>query len=154
MTELSILEDSLKKKKDILAAIKEENEKQESALKEEPASFDDFEASVDKKSTLIEELMHLDEGFESVYERIRDKLLAERDSYRAKVTALKTLISEVTELSVGIQAQEVRNKALVEKVLKQSREGLQADRIRAKSTYDFMNRVSLDTPARFMDTKK
>ena len=154
MTELTILEDSLKKKKKVLSDIIKENESQESALKAEPVSFDDFEAIVDKKTGLIEELVKLDQGFESVYDRIREQLLTNREQYKQKIESLKLLITEITELSVSIQAQEGRNKVLVEKVLKQSKDDLKTDRIRAKAAYDFMSRQARDVPARFMDTKK
>ena len=154
MTELTILEDSLKQKKTVLSNIIKENENQEAALKAEPVSFDDFEAIVDRKTALIEELVKLDQGFESVYERIRERLLTDRGQYKQKIESLKALISEITEQSVSIQAQEARNKALVEKALTQGKNDLKADRIRAKAAYDFMSRQAQDVPARFMDTKK
>ena len=155
MVELQILKDSLAKKKEILVKIEEENKNQEKALKVEPVSMDDFEAIIDKKSELIDELNRLDEGFESVYDRIKDNLIANKDQFKAQIEDFKTLISAITELSVSIQAGEVRNKSLVEKFFKKSREDIQAERVRAKSSYDFMNRMTnADVEPRFMDTKK
>lgn len=155
MVELQILKDSLVKKKDILLTIEEENKNQENALKATPVSFDDFEAIVDKKSVLIDELNKLDQGFESVYDRIKDSLLANKEKFKGQIEDFKALISEITDLSVSIQAQEARNKSLVEKFFSKSRENIQSERIRAKSSYDFMNRMSGQGVApRFMDTKK
>ena len=154
MTELTILEESLAQKKVILARIIAENKAQEKALKADPADFDAFEAIVDKKTALIDELVLLDGGFESVYDRIRDTLLAQRDRYSKNIASLRALITDVTEQSVRIQAQEARNKALVEKVLARGREDIQTDRIRAKAAYDYMSRMTGDTPARFLDTRK
>jgi len=153
--ELKILEDSLIKKKGILIQIEEENNNQENSLKTTSVSFDDFEAIVDKKSALIDELNKLDQGFESVYDRIKDAFLSNRDQYKVQIEAFKSLISEITELSVSIQAHEARNKTLVENYFKKSHESIQADRIRAKSSYDFMNRMTHhDVAPRFMDKKK
>ncbi|MCL2719684.1 MAG: hypothetical protein FWE14_13010 [Lachnospiraceae bacterium] len=155
MIELQILTDGLAKKKGILSQIEAENINQENTLKTEPVSFDDFEAIVDRKTVLIDELNKLDQGFESVYDRIKDSLLANKVRFKAEIEGFKILISEITELSVSIQAQEARNKTLVEKFFKKSREDIQAERIRAKSSYDFMNRMAnQDVAPRFLDTKK
>ncbi|MDR2547564.1 MAG: flagellar protein FliT [Lachnospiraceae bacterium] len=155
MIELAILEDSLIKKKGILVQITEANQEQEKALSQEPVSYDDFEVVVDRKAILIEELVKLDQGFESVYDRIKDTLLANREQHKEKIASFKALISDITELSVSIQAQEVRNKALVENALKQSRKDIKSDRVRAKAAYDFMNRMGspAEVPARFLDTR-
>ena len=155
MIELQILKDSLEKKKGILVQIEDENKNQENVLKADPVSFDDFEAVVDKKTVLIDELNKIDQGFESVYERIKDTLLANKDQFKKEIESLKSLISDITDLSVSIQAGETRNKSLVEKFFTKSREDLQAERIRAKSTYDYMNRnAGQEVEPRFMDTKK
>jgi flagellar biosynthesis/type III secretory pathway chaperone len=155
MIELQILADSLNKKKDILLKIVEENKNQENALKIEPVSLEDFDAIVDKKSALLDELNVLDQGFESVYDRIKEQLKAEQSEHRSQIAAMKTLISTITELSITIQAQEERNKALVEKFFNQSRQSMQADRIRSKASYDYMNRMSSNEVApRFLDTKQ
>ncbi|MCL2051952.1 MAG: hypothetical protein FWG91_09540 [Lachnospiraceae bacterium] len=155
MIELQILKDSLTKKKGILNQIEAENLNQENALKAEQVSFDDFEAIVDKKTGLIDDLNKLDSGFETVYDRIKDNLLANKDKFKLEIEGFKILISEITELSVSIQAQEVRNKALVDKYFKKSHDDIRTERIRAKSTYDFMNRMTNQEVApRFMDTKK
>jgi len=155
MIELQILKDSLAKKKRILVQIEDENKVQENILKTNPVSFDEFEATIDKKTELIDELNKLDQGFESVYDRIKESLVAQKENFKADIEDLKVLVSDITDLSVSIQAQEARNKSLVEKFFKKSREDIQAERIRAKSTYDFMNRMTnQEVEPRFMDTKK
>ena len=155
MIELQILKDSLEKKKGILIQIEEENKNQENVLKTEPVSFDEFEAVVDRKTVLIDELVKIDQGFESIYDRIKNELVAKKDNFKVEIEALKYLIADITELSVSIQAQEARNKTMVEKFFKKSREDIQAERIRAKSSYDFMNRnANLEVEPRFLDTKK
>lgn len=155
MIELKILEDSLVKKKSILMRIEEENKNQENILKANPVSSADFEATIDKKTGLIAELNKLDQGFENLYDRIKEQLVTEQSAHRQQVAILKDLISEITDLSVAIQAQEARNKGLVEKFFSQNKQGIQADRIRAKSAYDYMNRMAgQEVAPRFMDTKK
>jgi flagellar biosynthesis/type III secretory pathway chaperone len=154
MVELQILEDALTKKKGILAKIEEENKKQEAILKAEPMRMDDFEAIVDQKTALIDELNQLDQGFESVYDRIKEQLISEQAQHKEKIAVLKDLIFAITGMSVSIQAQETRNKELVEKFFSQTRQDLQSERVRAKAAYDYMNRRPVDVEPRFLDTKK
>lgn len=152
---LQILEESLIKKTDILKQITAENKNQESVLKEEKVSMEKFEEAVDRKAVLIEELNRLDQGFERLYDRIREQLLEGRAQYQDQINTFQKLIADITEASVSIQAQEARNKVLVEKYFAESRDGIKGDRIRSKQAYDYYRRMSSNTVApRFLDEKQ
>ena len=73
---LDMLEESLVKKIDILTRIEDENEKQREVLssmdEEREAEFD---ATIDKKTELIDQLGLLDDGFQSL-----SRILISRDS--------------------------------------------------------------------------
>ncbi len=152
---LQILEESLFKKKDILGQITAESKHQESVLKEDKISLEKFEETVDRKATLIEELERLDQGFERLYDRIRDQLMENRELYQEQIDRFKQLISDITDASVSIQAQEARNKMLADKLFADNRSGLKDDRIRSKQAYDYYKRMSgsIVSP-RFMDKKQ
>ena len=76
--------------------------------------MDELDANMSLKDGLIQKLLKLDEGFEMLYERIREQLLGNKDAYKSQIKSLQQLISQVTEKSVSIQAQEARNKKLIE----------------------------------------
>ncbi|MCH5270567.1 MAG: flagellar protein FliT [Lachnospiraceae bacterium] len=153
---LEILEDSLKQKSVILDKIMEYNGKQEALLKQEKMSLEDFDFYMDQKDELIEQLNRLDDGFETLYERIRQQLQENKDAHKEQIGRLQRLITQVTEKSVSIQAQETRNKKLVEEYLARERQQLGQDRQTSKAAYDYYKSMS-NTGAvmpQFMDQKK
>ena len=76
-----------------------------------------FEKNVADKGEVVEKILQLDEGFNSVFNRIKEELQNNKKKYAKDIERLKTLVASVTELGVRIQAQELRNKQLVEKDL-------------------------------------
>lgn len=154
---LQILEESLRKKVAVLKQIDIENIEQERVLKEEKVSLEDFEAGVDRKALLIEELERLDQGFERLYDRIKEQLLQGRAQYKEQIVRLQNLISDITDASVKVRAQEERNKKLVEKSFSNRRNEINSERMRAKSALDYYNRLSGPSGGmapRFMDKKQ
>ena len=114
---LDILADSLQKKSIVLDKIEDENNKQAKMLKSDSFPYDEFDAAIDRKGELIEELTALDDGFDALYQRIREQLQDNRDKYKDQIAGLQKLVKEVTDKSVAVQAQEARNKQLVEAAL-------------------------------------
>ena len=78
---LSILEDSLKKKLAVLEQIDEVSDVQTALLKEETFDLERFDATVDEKDAFIKQLSELDDGFETLYEKVREELLKDRRQY-------------------------------------------------------------------------
>lgn len=153
---LQILEESLNKKIEVLDKISQQNAMQESLLQAENFSFEQFDATVDIKAGLIEDLIKLDEGFENLYHNIKDELTGKRDQYASTIKKLQELIALVTEKSVSIQVQETRNKNLVETVLVREKRNIRKNKNNAKVAYDYyknMNNGNVATP-QFMDQKK
>ena len=69
-TYLDMLQDSLKKKLEILNKIMAHQEKESGMLKEN-MDMEAFDKSVNDKVALAESIDSLDDGFEQVYDRIR-----------------------------------------------------------------------------------
>lgn len=153
--QLTILSESLDKKLQILKEIQEYNKKQEQSFSKETANYEDFDAAIDEKGRLIEQLNKLDEGFESVYEKLAEELNGNREKYKVQIKELQDKIRQVTELGVSIQAQEQRNKALVEQYFSKERNQLRQERKNSKAVYDYYKRVSANnyTSSQFMDSK-
>lgn len=153
---LEILEDSLKQKSVILDKITEYNGKQEALLKQEKMSLEDFDFYMEQKDELIEQLGRLDDGFETLYERIRQQLQDNKDAHKEQIGRLQRLITQVTEKSVSIQAQEARNKKLVEEYLTREKQQLGQERQTSKAAYDYYKSMSNSGAVmpQFMDQKK
>lgn len=154
---LQILEESLHKKMAVLCKIEELNKQQEQMLKAENVLFDDeFDQSITDKGVLIDELKKLDEGFEGLYQHIKEQLSNGKEKYKVQIATLQKLIADVTEKGVAIQAQEARNKMLVEQFFAQRKQELQKGRRSSKIALDYyrnMNQTQVVMP-QFMDKKK
>lgn len=153
---LGILEESLDRKAEVLDEIMEYNRAQELLLRQENVSMDELDASMEQKDALIQKLVGLDEGFESLYERIREQLQENKDVYQEQIKRLQELIAQVTEKSVSVQAQEARNKKLVEDYFMTEKSQLCQGKKASKVAYGYYKSMSNGNavPPQFMDQKK
>ena len=133
----SILSDSLDKKIEVLKKIQTYNEEQEKAFTESEPDMDSFDAAIEEKEKLIQEVMKLDQGFESMYERVRAELDGHRDEYKDQIAELQKKITVITELSNAVQAKEARNKKLIEDYFAKQRVEIKKSRQRAKAAYGY-----------------
>lgn len=152
---VKILIESLEKKKRILQALQEENKKQEEAIKKN-SDIAEFDAIVAYKEKLIDGIQVLDNGFENVYQRVRGELTSQKAVYGEEIARMQTLISEIMDLSVSVQATEQRNKQLVENYfsyargkIKQAKKSVRV----ASEYYKSMNRLNYGDSS-LLDKKK
>ena len=153
---LDILEGSLQKKLKVLEEIAVYNQEQEQLLKKESVPLEELDENMNHKDELIQKLTVLDEGFETLYERIKEQLLAGKDDYKEQINKLQQLISQITEKGVSIQAQEARNKKLIEDYFKKERSQLRQNRQSSKAAYNYyksVNNTNVVMP-QMMDQKK
>ena len=92
---------------------------------------------------LIYKLEKLDDGFEMVYEKVREELNLNKDAYKDEIKRMQDLITKITELSTCIQAQEVRNKTAVESVFKSERDRIKATRSGAKALKSYSDSMTI-----------
>ena len=79
-----------------------------------------------------------------------------REKYAEQIKRLQELVSKVTEQGVTIQAQEARNKQLIERYFAKQRTGIKTSRVASKAAYDYYKNMSNagHVPPQFMDSKK
>ena len=153
---INILMQSLEQKNKVLDEILAENEKQNAVLKAEELDTDAFEATIEKKSELIERIGLLDSGFEKIYDHVKDLLAVKKESYAVEIAAMKQLISEITDRTVKIQRQEQENRNLAEAQFSNARRKVKTARNtkHVASTYRTnMAKLNIIDP-QFMDKKK
>lgn len=152
---LDILEQSLIKKAEILREIFDYNNAQEELLKKEAVSLEELDENMSRKDELIRRLTKLDEGFETLYARIREQLLDKKELYAEQVRRIQGLISKVTEQSVSIQAQETRNKKLIEDYFAGERQKIRQGRQTSRAAYGYYKSMSNTNvaPPQFLDQK-
>ncbi len=152
---LQIMTDSLIKKKDILTKLVALNDVQENIINKPEFDETDFNKNVDDKAELIEQLIKLDEGFNVVFERVKEQLSENKEAYSAQIKVMQGLIKEVTELAANVEAKENRNKSLVEsRFAAMRREINDAKRSTQMANTYYKNMNKLNYEPQFMDKKK
>ena len=155
---LSIMEQSLEKKIEILDEIITKNEEQNVLLNDPDMKWEDFDENANRKMELIGEIDKLDEGFEDLFARVKEELETPggKEAHAQEIRRMQDLIRQITEKSTSIQAQEARNKVLVEQYFQQSRERIRKGRTSSKAAMDYyksMSQASFTQP-HFLDNKK
>jgi len=152
---VSIMIDGLKKKIIILNQIIGFTNKEKDLLQVESFDMNAFDANMKEKSAMVEQLTTIDDGFTTVFNRVKAELETDKSKYEDQIKQMKILVSKITELSVKIQSQEVRNKELAQKqfgsIKKELTTAKRSGRM-ASNYYKTMNMV--DTEPQFLDKKK
>ena len=141
-SQLSILQESLTAKRQVLLEIQEYNRKQEAVFIAEEVDMSLFDEAIEEKGRLVQKLTQLDEGFEAMYEKLAKELEHNRDKYAGQIRVLKQQIKEITDLGVSIQAQEARNKSLIESYFSRERSNMHRSLQNSAKAYNFYKSMS------------
>ena len=155
-TYVDIMIQSLEKKISVLEEIKKQNELQKQLLEDDKAEVEEFDATVEKKAALIEQMTQLDSGFDKLFERVKEAMNADKESYAEKIKTMQSLIRRITDISMELQAQEARNKDLMTRKFAFVRETAKTVRTNTKAAsqyYQNMMQLNVIDP-QFMDNKK
>lgn len=158
MTEnyLQIMTESLEKKLEVLDKIYEINKRQLETSMKRPFDAEAYDAVMDEKGGLIDELNRLDDGFTSTYELVREEVQRQPDKYREKIQHMQDLVREAVDRSVSIEAQEQRNKASMEAALTSKRQEIKVRKMTANAATKYYSAVSKlnNVDPQLMDRKK
>ncbi len=154
---LEMLENSLKKKCELLDEIFKRNEDAKGLFEAQGDDLERFDSFIEDKERLITELEKLDEGFESLYDRVSEELQENREQYATQIRTLQGLVRKVTEKTVAVQAQENRQKADLEKLFQKQRNEIRDGRRSVKaamSYYQAQSGSAAGLRAQMLDSKK
>lgn len=153
---VAVLRQGLEKKIQILDQLLKKSAHQRELLADPQLEPEEFEASINEKAALIDELTAIDSGFEQVYERVRDEIQEHRDDYAADIAQMQDYIAKIMEKSTQVQTEEKRNRELILKkfadVKKQIRE-VKSGKKAVDQYYQNMMKLNYVEP-QFMDNKK
>ena len=98
----------------------------------------------------------MDNGFQELYEKVREELQSNREAYREDIACMQEYIRKLTDKSATIQAQEARNKDLMTQkfasVRKQVKEVRKSQKV-VNQYYKSMMKANY-MEAHFTDNKK
>ena len=153
---LDMLEDNLNKKLGIMIKIQEENVKQSKILSDaDNVDPDAFDKTLDIKGDYIDELNAIDDGFQSLFERVKAEVENHKDLYKDQIIRMQKLISDITATGASIETQERNNKSLAEKYFSGEREKLSVGKKNSIAAFNYYQTMSKskDIPPQFMDQK-
>lgn len=152
---IDVMVEGLQKKIEVLDQIIVMNDKQKEILSSEEFDMDLLNDNLEEKGKLIDQLNSLDNGFTSVYDRVKEELPKHKDEYAKQIAVMKELISLITDKSVKIQSDEARNKAMADQIFSRSRR--EAGDVRRNSSMAnnyYKNMSRIDTTPQFFDQQK
>lgn len=152
---VKVLADSLQKKYSALQSILEITKKQEQLLSQD-FEEESFLETIANKQRFIDQITELDNGFEVVYNRVKEELAIDRSKYASDIAVMQKLIAKITELGIDIEALEKRNKMQMDKVLEERKEQLRGKRMNnSAATNYYRNMVNQQySQSYFLDKKK
>ena len=100
---IPVMIQSLKKKSEILDTIMELNIRQGEELENPSLDPDDFDKTVEEKSMQIEQLELLDDGFQELFDRVKDDLKNHPDIYHDEIVQMQDYIRKLTSKSATIR---------------------------------------------------
>lgn len=153
---LGVLEESLHKKLRLLDKIQSYNEAQYQVFSGENVQIEKFDEYIEEKGVLIEQVLKLDEGFETLYANVAEELKSNRERYGAEIKRLQELVRQVTEKNVAVQTQEARNKALIESYFAKEKEQIGQGRRSSSVAYNYYANVNkaVQSQPQFMDSRQ
>ncbi len=154
--ELQILIEALEKKEELLNSILDKSRQQQKIAMEQSLDAEGFDGLVDEKEELLKQMERLDEGFDAVYQSIRDELVSSQKQYSGEIAALQDKIRATMDLGTQIYTTENRTKDALSVSLARSRKELTQKKLsmRAVSNYYKASNGTQYVDSFFMDQKK
>ncbi len=153
---LDMLEESLVKKIEVMKKIEEENFKQKEMLSDpENLELEAFDKTLDVKGDYIDELDRLDDGFQSLFDRVKQEVGERKEEYADQIKRMQELIHEIMDRSASLEAQERRNKKMAEGYFSQEREKMATGKRSAAAAFNYYSTMNnfKDIPPQFLDKK-
>lgn len=132
MAELSpyidIMKEGLQKKSALLDSIIDSNERLEPVIQEAEMNMEQFRQLLDEKEEYVRQIVQLDEGFQTLFDKVRDEIQENKSLYRQQIQDMQQLIREITDKAVQIQETENRHRLVVDGQFARKRKNLKAVR--------------------------
>ena len=152
---MDMLVECLEKKNQILDNLTVLNKKQTELIQNEEFSLEEFDKCVEEKGILIDNILKLDSGFEGLYNKVGKTVAANPSAYKTQLSKMQKLITDITEKRVSLQAEEERNKSLIETRFNREKTRIKSGRSQSRVAMDYYNSMNKlnHVDAQFWDKK-
>lgn len=155
-TYISVLHGSLRKKLELVKELLEFTKEQNIILSEEDVDVDSFDKIVSEKDIRINEVLEIDKGFDSVFNKIGSTIKSNPQEYRQQILEMQNLIRTITDIGVEIEGLENKNKEKFSKFILAKREEIKdfkKSNNTAASYYKNMSNQHQEWKSYFVDRK-
>lgn len=111
---IQLMIEDLEKKSAILDQIIDANRRLEQVIQEAEMDLDAFGRIAEEKSAYVDKMNVLDVGFQSLFDRVKETLHANKETYKQEIATMQNLIREVTDKSVLVQNTEQKQKLIID----------------------------------------
>ena len=156
-TYISVLHGSLRKKLERIKEILELTKEQNKILSKEDIDADYFERIVDEKDRKINEVLTIDKGFQSLFDKISVYIKANPQTYRQQILEMQNFIRTITDIGVEIENLEYKNREKFKKYILLKRNNIKDFKVSNKtavSYYKNMSNQHREWQSYFIDSRK
>ncbi len=144
---IQIMTDSLIRKSEILDKLIVKNEEMHDCVADktyDEVDWDSFNLIVAQKQMYIDRIVKMDEGFQRLYDRVKEQLNEDRTKYADNIKEIQKLIEKVTGQGVKISTGEERNKKIIEKLFGNRKKEIRRTRNSLKVANSYAQTMSSD----------
>lgn len=155
-TYVTMMLESLRKKDALLDKILEQCRIQTELAKQTNLDMDAFSATVEEKQNYIDEIERMDEGFQTLFDRIKEPLENNKSQFAEEIHEMKALIKTLTEKGVQIQTEEEKNRLTFQSHFMRMKQEVRTAKKSVQVAADYYKGMSgLNmVDSQFMDKKK
>ena len=144
---VQIMIESLTKKSELLDKIIRNNEEQHECVAGktfDEIDWDSFNLIVEQKQQSIDRIVKMDEGFQTLYDRVKEQLNEDKDKYADKIQEIQRLIGIITDQGAKITTGEQRNRMIIEKTFESRKREIKRTRNSLKVANSYAQTMSGD----------
>ncbi|MEG1457936.1 MAG: hypothetical protein RSJ40_01390, partial [Acetivibrio sp.] len=125
-------------------------------IEKETIESEEFENIIRQKDELLIELDKADDGFEIIFDKVKQELSEHGSQYPEEIEKLQKLIQKITDKSVKLQGMEQRNSRNMEQVLNKKKTEIKEFHVNHRTVSSYYKNMAnqYDGKSFFMDRKK
>ena len=153
---VQLLIDASRKKTEVLKRLMEITKEQEDLMGSEDFDDERFLHTISLKEEQLKDLDELDRGFDQIFDNIKQELTDHKYRYEPEIKALQGYITTITDMSVQLQAMELRNKTKLEALLVCKRKEIRKSKISSQAAVKYYKTMTSQNEGQsyFYDKKK
>lgn len=156
-TYVMILRDSISNKVHVLEKLMELTRRQGELARSGNPDVREFDDLLDEKGQQIDMLNMLDDGFVSIYEKVKDEITDNAAIYKSELLEIRKMIDRATDIGVRLEALEHENKQYIETFIANKKAEVKNFKQSKNMTASYaknMTNQNAETTSYFMDKKK